>query len=137
MSVTNCAPVVERKRLGFLDRYVTLWIFLAMATGIDIGYFFPSSSGFINSFSSGTTNVPLVISLILMMYPPRAKVKYSDVDHRKPDAIYCLGDLARYNIWPNEVINEVRRRGIPTIAGNYIIGYCRLPGEKPPLPACY
>lgn len=79
MSATNCTPVAERKRLGFLDRYLTLWIFLAMALGIGIGYFVPSSSALINSYSSGTTNIPLAIGLILMMYPPLAKVKYENM----------------------------------------------------------
>ena len=73
----NCAPAYKRKRLGFLNKYLTLWIFLAMAIGVALGYFIPSTSGFINSFSSGATNIPLAIGLILMMYPPFAKVDYS------------------------------------------------------------
>lgn len=79
MSANDCAPAHERKKLSFLDQYLTLWIFLAMGIGVGIGYFFPSSANFINSFSSGTTNIPLAIGLILMMYPPLAKVKYEQM----------------------------------------------------------
>ncbi len=65
------------KKLSFLDSYLTLWIFIAMALGVTVGYFFPSITSYIDSYSSGTTNIPIAIGLILMMYPPLAKVDYS------------------------------------------------------------
>ena len=65
------------KKLGFLDRFLTLWIFVAMLIGVGLGYFFPNVSGIIDSATIGTTNIPIAIGLIIMMYPPLAKVDYS------------------------------------------------------------
>lgn len=79
MTASNCNPAIPRKRLNYLDRYLTVWIFFAMLAGISIGYFFPSVPTSINSYSKGTTNILLAIGLIVMMYPPFVKVNYNKI----------------------------------------------------------
>jgi ACR3 family arsenite transporter len=79
MTNENLSDPKAERHLSFLDRFLTLWIFAAMAVGVGLGFFIPQTAAFINKFQVGTTNIPIAVGLILMMYPPLAKVKYEEL----------------------------------------------------------